>query len=170
MGESDIKSIVINNKKIGIVGLRAVVESMAVPFSGKKDEEIEAELLKRLSEVNYIPKRVEAEYGRAFLREYKEVLGIPHEAEEPVAGLEIEILGPGCARCDLLINEVMDVLSDMGIAAAVGHVSDIREIARYGVIGAPALIINRKVVCVGQVPERGKIEKWIAEAAQGGKT
>jgi len=86
------------------------------------------------------------------------------EEEEPSRGLVIRILGPGCARCEMMTQEVMGALSEMGVAANVEHVTDIREIVKYRVMGSPALVINGRVVSVGQVPDRGKIKKWIAEA------
>jgi len=45
------------------------------------------------------------------------------------------------------------------------HVTDANEIGRYGVMGTPALIINGKVVAVGSVPEKKKIQAWLSEAA-----
>jgi len=146
MTEKDITQITVNKNRIGIVGLKAAAESMAGPFAGKGDEEIRADLLRRLSEANYIPGKLTEEYGRAILREYK------------------KILGPGCARCDLMTMEVMSALSQMGLAAGVEHVTDIRQLVKYRIRGSPALVINGRVVAVGQVPERGKIKKWIAEA------
>ena len=165
MTEKDITQITVNKNRIGIVGLKAAAESMAGPFAGKGDEEIRAELLRRLSEANYIPVKLTEEYGRAILREYKKILGLPvEEEEEAPGGLEIKILGPGCARCDLMTRKVMGALSEMGLAAGVEHVTDIRQIVQYRVMGSPALVINGRVVAVGQVPERGKIKQWIAEA------
>jgi len=165
MTEKDITQITVNKNRIGIVGLKAAAESMSRPFAGKGDEEIRAELLRRLSEANYIPGKLTEKYGRAILREYKKILGLPVEEEEEVpGGLEIKILGPGCARCDMMTREVMGALSEMGLAADVEHVTDIRQIVQYRVMGSPALVINGRVVAVGQVPERGKIKTWIAEA------
>jgi len=64
----------------------------------------------------------------------------------------------------------MGVLNSMGLAASVEHVTDIEEIARYGFLQMPALIINDKVVCKGLIPSETKLKSWIAEAAssQGG--
>ena len=170
MANKDITQIVVNHNKIGIVGLMDAVESMAPQFSGRSDDEIQAELLRRLSEANYVPRKLTEDYGRALLREYKKILGMPvEEEEESSRGLEIRILGPGCARCDMMMKEVMSVLSETGLAANVEHVTDVREIVRYGVMGSPALVISGRVVSVGQVPERGKIKKWIAEAETNGK-
>ncbi len=170
MTEKDITQIVVNGNRIGIVGLRAAAEAMGEPWTAKGDDAIRAELLRRLSEANYIPRKLMDDYGRALLREYKKILGMPvDEAEETPDGLEIRILGPGCARCDLMTKEVMAALSEMGVAAGVEHVTDIREIVKYRVMGSPALVINGRVVSVGQVPDRGTIKKWVAEAAAKGR-
>jgi len=38
------------------------------------------------------------------------------------------------------------------------------EIACFGVMGAPALVVNNKVVSVGEVPPKSKIRQWIIDA------
>ena len=45
------------------------------------------------------------------------------------------------------------------------HVTDIKEIGKYGVMGTPALIINGEVKCVGSVPTKAKIKEWLSEFA-----
>jgi protein-disulfide isomerase len=49
------------------------------------------------------------------------------------------------------------------LSADLEHVRDVKEIGRYGVMGTPALIINGRVKCVGSVPPREKIVKWLKE-------
>lgn len=44
------------------------------------------------------------------------------------------------------------------------HISDVREIGKYGVMGAPALVINNKIVSVGTTPDKKKIRQWLEEA------
>ena len=80
--------------------------------------------------------------------------------------MEIKVLGPGCANCTRLEQEVMQVLTEMELAANIEHVTDIQKIASYGVLGTPALIINGKVKSVGNVPSRDKIAEWLREARE----
>jgi len=87
------------------------------------DEEITNSLLREISAKNYIPSSASDIYGKALLREFKIAQG-QSVAEEPVPGLNIEILGMGCARCDQLENDVRNVLSEMNIAAGLRHVTD----------------------------------------------
>jgi protein-disulfide isomerase len=56
-------------------------------------------------------------------------------------------------------------MAEINLAGELTHVEDVKEIARYGVMGTPALIINGKVVAVGSVPEKKKIQQWLTEAA-----
>lgn len=55
-------------------------------------------------------------------------------------------------------------LTELKIPASVDHVMDIKEIARYGIMGSPALLINGRAVAVGSVPHRDRIKKWLSEA------
>ena len=43
----------------------------------------------------------------------------------------------------------------------IEHVTDIKEIGKYGVMVIPALIINGKVKSVGKVPSKSKLIDWL---------
>ena len=43
------------------------------------------------------------------------------------------------------------------------HVTDNKEIGKYGVMGTPALIINGEVKSAGRVPLKAKIKEWLSE-------
>jgi len=53
----------------------------------------------------------------------------------------------------------------MNLPADFEHVTDIKEIGKYGVMGMPVLIINGKVMSAGRVPTKGKIKEWLSEFA-----
>ena len=164
MSQEDLTKIRINSQSIGIIGLKHVMEEMAEEYAKRDDAEVRAELMKRVSRKNYIPDRGKGDYGRALLREFKKFLGKPYEEDAP-EGLDVKILGPGCAQCNRLEREVMEVVAEMNLAAGIEHVTDIKEIGRYGVMGTPALIINGKVMSVGKVPTKAKIKEWLSEFA-----
>ncbi len=163
MSQDDVTQIKVDDVMVGIIGFKAVMEGAAQELAWKPDEEIRAELLKRLSMKNYIPDRVKDRYAKAFLREFKKFLGKPYE-EEPAGGLQIKVLGPGCTQCDRLEQELMAVMAETGIVGNIDHVREPKEIAKYGVMGTPALLINGKVKSVGSVPPRNKIKEWLKEA------
>jgi hypothetical protein len=132
-------------------------------FSSCPDEEIGVEMMRRLGKNNYIPKQARDVYAGALVREFKKYLGQPVD-EQPVAGLRIAILGPGCSQCSRMEMDVREVLAEMKLPAELLHVTAPLEIAKYGVMGVPALVINDRVVCVGQTPHRNKIKEWLQAA------
>jgi small redox-active disulfide protein 2 len=163
MVENEIKQIMINGRLVGIVGLEEAINKITPIYKGKGDEEIKNCLLQEISTDNYVPLGAVESYGKALLREFKIAQGLP-VAEESSPSLNIAVLGIGCARCNQLENDVRGLLSEMKIAANLTHITDFKEIARYGVLGSPALLINNKVVSTGEVPPKSKIRQWIIEA------
>jgi small redox-active disulfide protein 2 len=77
--------------------------------------------------------------------------------------MDIKVLGPGCPRCGEVERRVMNVLAELGIAANVEKVSDIRKIMEYKILGTPGLVINGKVVSSGKIPRIEDIKTWIQE-------
>ena len=163
MSNEDVVQIRVNNQSVGIMGLKAAMENIAEEYAEKPDDEVGAELLKRLSKKNYIPDSVKPDYSKAFLGEFKKFLGKPYEEEAP-EGIQIKVLGPGCAQCDGLEQNLMAVLAENDLIADIEHVRDVKEIGKYGVMGTPALIVNGKVKAVGSVPPKNKLVDWLKEA------
>ncbi len=160
---ASITQIRIQGRPVGIVGLEEALEEAQRENLGY--EQAKGFLLGRIKRKNYIPKGLETEYGEAMARLYCQRVGIPlpgrGEGEAP--SLTIRILGPGCASCQRLEQEVMTALMELELPADLLHVTDIKEIASYGVMGTPALVINGKVVSVGSIPPRAKMKEMILE-------
>ena len=163
MAQDDVTQIRIGNSSVGIMGIKTVLEEMSGEYADKPDKEVMEVLLSLLGKRNYIPSKVKDDYGKAFLQEFKKFIGKPFE-EEVSEGLEIKVLGPGCAQCDRLDQELKNIMAETGIVADIEHVRDIKEIGKYGVMGTPALIINRQVKSVGSVPPKAKIITWLKDA------
>jgi small redox-active disulfide protein 2 len=170
MPSDEITQIRIGKDRVGIIGLKLVLAEVAETFAAQTDSEIRAELLRRLDQRNYIPESWKDEYGKAFLREFNKFTGRSIEDLEP-DGLEIKVLGPGCARCNQLKQDLIAVMTELEMAADLEHVTDIAEIGNYGVMGTPALVINGEVKAVGLVPPKIKLKQWLqgAFAKQSGK-
>lgn len=66
-------------------------------------------------------------------------------------GASIKILGSGCAKCNQLEESTKIALRQLGIDPAVDHVTDFTQIAAYGVMSTPALVVDGKVVSYGKV-------------------
>jgi small redox-active disulfide protein 2 len=165
MAEKEVTQIAVGGHRTGIIGLKSTLESVAREFSGRRDEEIKAELMTRLGRSNYIASSAKAEYEAAFFREYKKFIGEPMPAD-PAGPLQIKVLGPGCPSCDKLEQDLMAVLAELNLPADLDHVRDVKEIACYGVMGNPALVINGKVVAAGRVPSKAQLNEWLRTASK----
>jgi small redox-active disulfide protein 2 len=75
--------------------------------------------------------------------------------------MKIEVLGSGCKKCHALEEQTRAALNDLGLAAEVEHVSDVKRIAGYGVLSTPALVIDGKVKCAGRSPAAEELKKWL---------
>ena len=78
--------------------------------------------------------------------------------------LKIEVLGPGCPKCQLLEQNVRTAVEEMELDAEVTKVSDIKEIASRGVLMTPGVVIDGAVRSQGKVPTRKDVESWLADA------
>jgi len=66
--------------------------------------------------------------------------------------MKIEVLGPGCAKCTQLYDNVRKALELAGKEAEVVKVQDIPTIMKYGVMVTPALVIDGTVKFSGKRP------------------
>jgi thiol-disulfide isomerase/thioredoxin len=160
---NEVVKIKVGQFTVGIVGLKAALEE-ATQTDLSSDTAISKYLLERLKSKNYIPPKAESEYAKAFLREYRKHLGEPIEVEKP-QGLEVKVLGPGCPNCEKLEQMVYQVMETENIIGSVEHVRDLEEIASYGLVGLPALVINGEVKSVGRFPRERQLRDWLEQAA-----
>ena len=77
--------------------------------------------------------------------------------------MEIKVLGPGCAKCQTTEKIVKEAVAESGVEAKVVKVTDAMEIARHGVFGTPAVVVDGQVKSVGKVPEKEEVKAWIAK-------
>ena len=170
MADKSITRVSVSGFSVSIIGLMKLMAEMAKTHTDKSDDKVRSYMLEELGKGNYIPPKARDEYGRAFVRELRKFLGQSYTDENP-KGLDVKVLGAGCTQCHTLTQLIMEVLTELKVPASVDHVMDIKEIARYGIMGAPALLINGKVVAVGSVPPRDRIKKWLSDAngSSGGK-
>lgn len=164
MGEKDITRINVAESSVSIVGIKQLMEEMVGTHAKKPDAEVQSFMLGRLEKENYIPSKAREDYGRAFVREFRKFLGQPYADEAP-SGLDVKVLGAGFTQCNTLTQMIMEVLNVLNLPAGVDHVTDMREIAHYGIMGSPAFLINGKAVAVGSVPPRDRIGEWLLEAS-----
>lgn len=69
----------------------------------------------------------------------------------------IKVLGSGCTNCQNLEKATREALAELGMAAELEHVTDPGEIASYGVMRTPGLVIDEDVVLSGRVPSTATV-------------
>ena len=75
--------------------------------------------------------------------------------------MEIKVLGPGCPRCENTEKAVKQAVAETGVDAKIEKVTDVMEIAGYGVFGSPSVIIDGDVKSVGKIPTKEEVKTWI---------
>ena len=75
--------------------------------------------------------------------------------------MEIKILGPGCVNCEKTAKNVEQAVAESGIDAKITKVTHALEIAKHGVFGTPAVVIDGEVKCVGKIPDKDEIKGWL---------
>lgn len=73
--------------------------------------------------------------------------------------VRVKVLGSGCAKCNQLEAATKEALQQLGMDTAIDHVTDFSEIAAYGVMTTPALVIDGKVVSYGKVLKTEEVVK-----------
>ncbi len=74
-------------------------------------------------------------------------------------GTIIKVLGSGCKSCLALGDNVKEALQEMKLDAELVKITDFGEIAAYGVMSTPALVVNEKVVSYGKVLKTKEVVK-----------
>jgi small redox-active disulfide protein 2 len=77
----------------------------------------------------------------------------------------IKILGSGCANCKRLEANATQALADLGIDATVEKVTDFGDIASYGVMKTPGLVVDERVLVSGRVPDAAEIATLLSASA-----
>ena len=75
--------------------------------------------------------------------------------------MDIKVLGPGCPKCHQTEKIVKDAIVESGVEASVEKVTDVMEIAGYGVFGTPAVVVDGEVKSVGKIPKKEEVLGWI---------
>ncbi len=74
---------------------------------------------------------------------------------------KIQVLGPGCPKCEKLLAMTDEAAKAAGIEYELEKVSDIQEIMKFGVMITPALVVDGEVKFTGKVPDADEIQKLL---------
>lgn len=79
--------------------------------------------------------------------------------------MDVKVLGPGCLKCNKLYDEARKAIDETGVDASLEKVEGLQEIASYGVMFTPALVIDGEVRSSGSVLKAAKIAALLKGAA-----
>lgn len=75
--------------------------------------------------------------------------------------MNIKVLGEGCEKCDKLYENTKEAIAELGIDAELEKVEDLVEIVRLGVLTAPSILVDGKLIVSGQVATTKNIMKLL---------
>lgn len=75
---------------------------------------------------------------------------------------KIQVLGTGCAKCQKLAAAADEAAKALGLDYTVEKVTDLNDIASFGVIFTPALVVDGVVKVAGKVPSLDDARKLLA--------
>jgi small redox-active disulfide protein 2 len=75
----------------------------------------------------------------------------------------IKVLGSGCSNCKRLTDLTEQALRELGRSEKVEKVTDDAEIAAYGVMATPAIVVDEQVLMAGRIPRLTSLRDALAE-------
>ena len=76
--------------------------------------------------------------------------------------MHIKVLASGCANCRTLEKRPVEAPRLLRLDAHIEEVTDFADIASYGVMSTPALVIDDDVVLAGRVPLVAELERILS--------
>lgn len=75
--------------------------------------------------------------------------------------MNLKVIGTGCEDCDRLYENTKQAIAQLGIEAELEKIEDLMEIVKLGVMTAPSLMKDGKLIISGQVVSTDKIVKLL---------
>lgn len=75
--------------------------------------------------------------------------------------MDVKIIGSGCEDCSRLYDNTLEALAELGISAQVTKIGDLLEIVKLGVMSAPSLMVDGKLLVSGRVATKKEILKLL---------
>jgi small redox-active disulfide protein 2 len=73
----------------------------------------------------------------------------------------IEVLGPGCSRCQETYRVVRDVAEGAGLTCEIVKVESYQRMAELGIVATPAIAIDGGVVLSGRIPRAEEVRQLL---------
>lgn len=79
--------------------------------------------------------------------------------------VNIKILGSGCANCVNLERVTREAVAELGLDADFEKVTEYADIASYGIMRTPGLVVDDQVLLSGRVPTAAQVKELLAPLA-----
>jgi small redox-active disulfide protein 2 len=77
----------------------------------------------------------------------------------------VKVLGTGCAKCRATVRTIEEVAQELGVAVVIEKVEAVQDIAAYGILATPGVVVDGTVVHAGGLPTRDKVAGWLGGSA-----
>jgi len=74
---------------------------------------------------------------------------------------KIQVLGPGCAKCEKLAANAKEAADELGLEYTLEKVTDLNEILSFGVMTTPALVVDGEVKMVGKAANAKHVKELL---------
>ncbi|MCZ2484938.1 thioredoxin family protein [Aquirufa antheringensis] len=75
----------------------------------------------------------------------------------------VKVLGPGCAKCKAMYNNVNEAVKQLGIEVELIKIENIDEMMKYNILTTPVLMIDEVAKVKGRVPDVSEIKVFLNE-------
>ena len=76
--------------------------------------------------------------------------------------MHVKILGSGCANCVNLEKATRQAVDALGLDATFEKVTDYGQIAEYGIMRTPGLVVDEQVLLSGRVPTARQVKELLS--------
>ena len=79
--------------------------------------------------------------------------------------MNILVVGPGCAKCKTLAANTGQAVRELGVAAEINKVTDLKQIMALRIMLTPALVVDGAVKAIGKVLSVEEIKTILQQTA-----
>lgn len=75
--------------------------------------------------------------------------------------MDVKVIGAGCPDCDKLKASTEEALKELGINAEIQRITALKDIVLLGVMTAPSLLVDGKLLISGQAASKDEVKKQL---------
>lgn len=75
--------------------------------------------------------------------------------------MDVKVIGAGCPDCDKLKASTEEALKELGINAEIQRITALKDIVLLGVMTAPSLLVDGKLIISGQAASKEEVKKQL---------